>query len=62
MKLTDTMVLALMKKGMEVHGENMEMDMDINIPGYNDVMGKAKVTVKVGSYTLKINDGSGNEF
>lgn len=64
MKISDTMVLALLKKGLAVEGENIDMDMDMKFDlGYGDEPQPMNVNVKVkiGSYKVTINE-EGSEF
>lgn len=64
MKISDTMVLALLKKGLAVEGENIDMDMDMNFDlGFagEPMPMNVKMKVKIGSYKIEINE-EGSEF
>ena len=58
MKISDTMVLALLKKGLAVEGENIDMDMDMNFDlGFagEPMPMNVKMKVKIGSYKIENN-------
>ena len=64
MKISDTMVLALLKKGLAVEGKNIDMDMDMNLDlGFagEPMPMNVKMNVKIESYKIEINE-EGSEF
>ena len=58
MKISDTMVLAVLKKGLMVD-TNIEMDLDFI--GDSPKPMKVNIQCKIGSYKITINE-EGNEF
>ena len=67
MKITDTMVLAILKKGFNYEAKNVDVDFETEVPleafGVEESNSRMvmKVTCKVESLTMKINEES-NEF
>ena len=65
MKISDTMVLALLKKGLMVEGNDIDMDtnieMDLDFIGDSPKPMKVNIQCKIGSYKITINE-EGNEF
>ena len=65
MKISDTMVLALMKKGLSVEGENINVDtnmeMDLDFLGDGPKPMKVNIKCTIGSYKVTINE-EGSEF
>lgn len=63
MKITDTMVLALLKKGFEYQAKNIEVECETDIPlsaltfEETDAVMKMKIKCKVESLSMEINDG-----
>ena len=65
MKTSDTMVLALLKKGLAVEGNDIDMDttieMDLDFLGEGPKPMKVNIQCKIGSYKVTINE-EGSEF
>jgi len=58
-KLSDTMILALLKKGYTQEGENVKMEFEVPLEAFGfdaeDVKGKAmKMNFEVGKYSMTI--------
>lgn len=65
MRISDTMVLALLKKGLAVEGEDIDVDtnieMDLDFTGENPNPMKVNIKCTIGSYKIQINE-EGSEF
>jgi len=61
-KITDTMVLSLMKKGFVYEAKDVDVNMDMKMPlsaltmddDHADVFVEMKMTCKVGEYKIKL--------
>ena len=65
MKISDTMVLALLKKGLAVEGVNIDMEtnMEVDLDFLDEGPKPMKINIKctIGSYKVTINE-EGSEF
>lgn len=65
MKISDTMVLALLKKGLAVEGNDIDVDstieMDLDFIGESPKPMKVNIKCRIGSYKVTINE-EGSEF